>query len=304
MISTQPAIGIMGKNNKRRGDELDWDEMSGGRNHESGSVAHNSNGPRGRTGEGYEGGNPQNERNNLRSLDNQGPQTDASLDPYIRVLEDLTARMVDGQKAMKQVQDLYGKQKHDVQHAVKNREQLDESKKRCRQLETTIKTLQSMEEDNRRKFADKIADIEREKKELGRAQNEASDYRRQLEDEKKKFDQRVSITEKEQQVKLSEQRAELEKKQEELYQKRVELLERETKARQDSGRMRMAELEAKNNELAQKLEEQKAKLKQAESRCKDAEALKSLYEERSENLTKELEAAENEFDLNRQTDKF
>lgn len=288
----------MGKNGKKREGTVDWDEIAAGDSHESGSVAHNSNGSRGRMGHMNGRGNPQDDRKNAGNAEDEDLQTEPVFDPYLEGLEELETQMVVCQNVMKNFHHIYGKQRRAIQDAVETRQRLGDMTKQCKKLKTTIEILKNFEEEKDKKLAEKVADVEERKKALARAKEQAAEDKKQLEDKKEKFDDRMKLAELEQQAKLSQQKTDLEKTLDEEYRKRVEKLEREMKERQDGDRKRMADLEAKNEELEEKLEEQKENLRQSESKFNDIEKLKMLYQEESKKFREDLKVAENEFGLN------
>ncbi|KAH6672092.1 hypothetical protein B0J14DRAFT_655966 [Halenospora varia] len=271
----------MGRNGRKREVAIDWDEIAAGDSHESGSIAHNGNGSRGRMGNGNGRGNPQDDRQNAGNVEDKDLQTEPVSDLYLEGLEELESQMVVCQNVMKNFHNIYGKQRRAIQDAVETRQRLGDMTKQCKKLKTTIETLKNFEE-------------EKDKK----AKEQAAEDKQQLEDKKEKFDDRMKLAELEQQAKLSQQKTDLEKTLDEQYRKCVEKLEREMKERQDGDRKRMADLEAKNEELEEKLEDEKSKLRQSEGKCKDTDMLKTFYERETENLREDLKMAENEFDLN------
>ncbi|KAF8865565.1 hypothetical protein BDZ45DRAFT_711151 [Acephala macrosclerotiorum] len=296
----------MGKGSKKRGGNFNSEDLAGG--DYDGPIAGNGNGFRGGGTRSRNGrGDPQDDSHSGGDLEDQGasdPQANPNFGPYLEAIEELKTQMVAGQKAMKNVQTFFTRQKRDIEDAVGNRQQLLEMTKRCKEYKTTIKTLRTDELEKDEELAAKVADIEEERKELEIAKEEAVKCRKGLQEEKEKFGKRVSATEAEQKVKLQEQMMHLKKEQNEIYENRVKILERQTKERQDDDRKKIAELEAKNEKLLQELEEQKGKLDRVERKFKDAEMLKTVYEGKAEKLERDLKLAENEFGLNAETNEF
>src|SRR6266496_2370201 len=123
----------MGKNGKKRGPDIDYDEMTGEDNYASGSTSHsNSNGPRRGSGDANGKVNHSDSRNNSGEDGGvAGAQTELDFGPYPDAVDDLLS-------AIHKVKPLFTRHRRDIRDATQTRQKLEEVTERCNRYRTTI----------------------------------------------------------------------------------------------------------------------------------------------------------------------
>jgi len=138
----------MGKNNKKRGGDIDWEAMAGDDGHESGQIGHSNENSRSRGGTDNGNGrsSPDSDRYNGRNSKDQGmsqAQTEVDFDPYLEVVKELKTHLVGSQKVLKKSYDFYKKQEQEIKEAVQTKQQLEQMTEENKDLRTTISILQN-----------------------------------------------------------------------------------------------------------------------------------------------------------------
>jgi hypothetical protein len=298
----------MGKNNKRRGGNNDWEEIVGDDDREGGQIEHNdTNGFRGGTDNENGVDISHSDRYNSGNSEYQGiseAQTEVDFDPYLKVVEELKVQLPASQKALKNGQRFYTKQERAIKEVIWTKQQLEEMIVENRRLTTTIDTLESRKKRKDEEYTLKIASLKNESENLEMAKELAKKDQRKLEEEKDDFNKKMRAVEAEHEVKLDKRRTELEKEHNEKYRKREETLEREMQECRDEDKRKITNLEAEMKKLSEELDEQRSKLIRIEGKCKDAEVLKKVYEGKAAELEEKLKKTENEFGLNSESTEY